>query len=527
MTIYIISSKEGHHAEQPGPEPKGQVSCLMFRSLSRRIMEPNFSAKDLKHYPHFDRRLSIEEAEKIVSDPDRVSSNKFYPFFLFHETWQPFRTSDGGRPKPKSRPIRYASRRDAYILTHYRRILAEKYEERLVALGIDECPIAYRKIPMRTGGGKCNIDFAKDAFDEIEKQGDCVAIALDIKGYFENLDHARIKKIWCELLGVKRLPPDHFTVFKNVTRYHVVDQKEVYRRLGFIETVVVNGFERERYTTPFREMPTQLCSPREFREKICGGDPALPSLVKPNCDDKGTLLDHGVPQGAPISDLIANFYLLEFDLALNAYAKSKGGRYMRYSDDILLIVPGSDLEANEAEAFAVEEIKKYGKAIEIKEAKTCIVRFFRSDDCKNLSFEHVRGPQGKNGFEYLGFRFDGKLVYVRDSTISRLYRKVSLSAKGVARGFANAHPDKNASEILLNFNYSDFSQRFSRVHPDELSPDDYGTWTFYSYLKRASETFGEKGSPILPQARNFKKIMKARIAVAMVRAVARRDSASP
>lgn len=138
----------------------------------------------------------------------------------------------------------------------------------------------------------------------------------------------------------------------------------------------------------------------------------------------------------------------------------------------------------------------------------------------------MRGPQGKNGFEYLGFRFDGKKVYVRDSTISRLYRKVALSAKGVAAGFADAHPDMNASEILATFNYSNFSQRFSRVHPDELSPDDYGTWTFYSYLKRASETFGERGSPILPQARNFKTIMKERIAQAMSRAVARRDKAA-
>lgn len=390
-------------------------------------------------------------------------------------------------------------------------------------MGIEDCPIAYRKIRKGHGGGKCNIDFAKDAFDEIERQGDCVAIALDIKGYFESLDHDHIKKIWCDLLGVERLPSDHFTVFRNITRYHVVDQKDVYRRLGFIETVMVDGHPRERYTTPFRKMPTQLCTPAEFRDKICGGDPELPSLVRPNCDEEGKLLDHGIPQGAPISDLIANFYLLNFDVALNAYAKARGGRYMRYSDDILLIVPGGDEEAVQAEAFAVDEIKKYGAAIQIKEAKTCIVRFYRTGD--ELMFEHVRGPQGKNGFEYLGFRFDGKLVYVRDSTISRLYRKVALSAKGVARGFANAHPDKNAAEILASFNYSNFSQRFSRVHPDELSPDDYGTWTFYSYLKRASETFGARGTPILPQARNFNKIMKERIATAMVRAVVRRDKA--
>jgi hypothetical protein len=350
-------------------------------------MATDFTSKDLKHYPHFDRRIGIEEIEEIVSDPDRVAKNKFYPFFLYHETWQPFRTARGGRPEKKSRPIRYAGRRDAYILTHYRRILAEKYEARLLELGIQDCPIAYRKIPKKGGGGKCNIDFAKDAFDEIDKQGNCVAVALDIKGYFENLDHSLIKKIWCDLLGVESLPKDHYSVFKNMTRYHVVDQKKVYRRLGFIATTTENGHSRDTYRVPCKNMPTQLCSPAEFRKKICGGDPALPSLVRSNSDKHGKPLDHGIPQGAPISDLIANFYLLGFDLALNAYATERGGRYMRYSDDILLIVPGADAEAAAAEKVAVHEIAKHGACLKIKGSKTCIVKFSNKGDL--LKFEHL------------------------------------------------------------------------------------------------------------------------------------------
>lgn len=468
-----------------------------------------------------------------MSDPKRVASNKFYPFFLFHETWQPYRTADAGKPSTKSRPIRYAARRDAYILTHYRRILSEKYEARLAELGIGHCPIAYRKLPKAGGGGKCNIDFAKDAFDEIDRQGDCVAVALDIKGYFENLDHGRIKDVWCELLETDKLPPDHYAVYKNITRYHVVDQKAVYRRLGFLETVEVNGAQQERYTVPYREMPTQLCTPAEFREKICGGDPKLQSLVRGNVDEDGNPLLHGVPQGAPISDLIANFYLLDFDVAMNLYATERGGRYMRYSDDILIIVPGGKTQANEAEAFAVGEIKKFGDALQIKETKTCIVCFKRT--VKGLSYESLRDPYGKNGLEYLGFRFDGRQVYIRDSTISRLYRKVARSAKGVANGIAQANPDKNARQLLDNFDYSGFSERFIRVRPHDYQDDtgkvlkrrfdanDPNTWTFYSYLKRASETFGDRGAPILRQARNFKPILKKRVTAAMVRAVARRD----
>ena len=496
----------------------------MFRPYSRMDMDIDFSASDLKYYPHFDRRLSVEEAKKIICDPSRVASNKFYPFFLYTQKWQPFRTSKDRpeKPEPKTRPIRYSSRRDAYILTYYRRLLAQKYELKLQNMGIEDCPIAYRKIKKPTGGGKCNIDFAKDAFDEIEGQGNCVAVALDIKGYFESLDHKKIKRIWCELLGVERLPPDHFTVFKNITNYHVVDQREVLKRLGFIKNVCVNGITRERYTVSRKDMPSQICSPREFREKICGGNPNYPSLIRGNCDEHGNLLDYGIPQGAPISDLIANFYLLEFDVSLNNYALERNGRYMRYSDDILLIIPGGASEADAAEEFAANEIKNHGDKLVIKQEKTCIVKFYNHGSA--LKFEHLRGPQGKNGFEYLGFRFDGKLVYVRDSTISRLYRKVSLSAKGIARGFAISHPDKTATEIISTFNYSNFSQRFSRKQADKLSPDDYSTWTFYSYLKRASEIFGAKGTPILPQARNFNKFMKERVEAAITKAVIRRDS---
>ncbi len=390
-------------------------------------------------------------------------------------------------------------------------------------MGIGHCPVAYRKIASPNGGGKCNIDFAKEAFDTICKQDNCVAIALDIKSFFESLDHDRIKEVWCRLLEVERLPPDHFAVFKNITRYHVVDQKDAYRRLGFIEEITqANGQTRDRYTIPRRKMPTQLCTPAEFREKICGGLPNLPSLVKPNADESGNLRNHGIPQGVPISDLIANFYLLDFDCEMERYVSQKGGTYLRYSDDILLIVPSNEAQAFEAEKHVAECMKKCGPAMKINEKKTSMVQFSRRG--KNLAFNHLRGTQGKNGFEYLGFRFDGNQIYVRDSTISRFYRKVTLAAKAVTREFADAHPEKDASELLSIFNYSGFSQRFSRVCFDKFLVDDYRTWTFFSYVKRAHKIFGEqRGAPIIPQVRNFKKIMRERIADSMKRAVKRRD----
>ena len=490
----------------------------MFRPHSRGHMADDFSltTSDLKHYPHFDAPISLKVIERLVTDEKRVTSNKFFPFFLYHEEWQPYRSADAAKPEQKSRPIRYGARRDAYIFAHYRRKLSVFYENRLVEMGISDCPIAYRQIPKPgTNGGKCNIDFAKDAFDEVDRLGDCVAVALDIKGYFENLSHSRIKSIWCDLLGVDELPPDHYAVFKNITKYHFVDQRSVYRRLDYIGPIKRGKHIIEGFTVPYREMPKQLCSPEDFRAKICGGDPAIQSLVEKN------ELPHGVPQGAPISDLIANFYLIDFDAKLTQFARERGGRYMRYSDDILLIIPGGEFEADAATKFATNEIRKHGEALEIKETKTCVVRFARSGH--ELSYEHLTGPQGRNGLEYLGFRYDGKKVYIRESTISRLYRKVSVAAKRDGTMHVLSNPTASPAALIGSFNYSLFSQKFSRVKKGELT-DDYKSWTFYSYLKRASHTFGPKGDRILPQARNFKEQMKERVRKAIVRAHARQGS---
>ncbi len=473
---------------------------------------------DLKHYPHFDAPISLNEIERLVTNPKRVAANTFYPFFLYHEEWQPYRSTDVAKPEKKSRPIRYGARRDAYVFANYRRKLAVLYEQRLQELGISDCPIAYRKISKPgSNGGKCNIDFAKDAFDEVDRQGDCVSVALDIKGYLESLLHNRIKCIWRDLLGVDELPPDHYAVFKNITRYRFVDQRSAYRRLGFLRPVQRGNLMVEGFTVPHRDMPKQICSNEVFRAKVCGDDPAYKSLVQRN------ELPHGVPQGAPISDLIANFYLLDFDAAMNAYAHERRGVYMRYSDDILLIVPGGGDEALAATAFATSEIQNHGEALVIKDAKTCVVQFERSG--QSLTYKHLTGPQGQNGLEYLGFRYDGKKVYVRESTMSRLYRKVSVAAKRDGTQHVIGNRGVSPAALIGSFNYSLFSQRFSRVKKGELT-NDYKSWTFYSYLKRAAQTFGGKGDRILPQARNFKKQMRSRVEKAILRAHARQNPKS-
>jgi hypothetical protein len=126
------------------------------------------SERELKRYPHFDKFLPPDEIVAIVKNPERVRTNAFYPFLRYIKSWQPFRSNDVPHKK-KERPIRYASRRDAYIFAYYRYLLSERYEALLKDLDLSECVIAYRKIPVQGEGGrgKCNIHFAKDAFDSL------------------------------------------------------------------------------------------------------------------------------------------------------------------------------------------------------------------------------------------------------------------------------------------------------------------------------------------------------------------------
>jgi hypothetical protein len=74
------------------------------------------------------------------------------------------------------------------------------------------------------------------------------------------------------------------------------------------------------------------------------------------------------------------------------------------------------------------QIAAFGPKIAIKPAKTSVVAYTVANAGK-LAFELIDGMQGRNGLEYLGFRFDGRRVYLRDSTLSGFYRKMGWKAR--------------------------------------------------------------------------------------------------
>ncbi|OAP43553.1 hypothetical protein ATB98_24520 [Sinorhizobium saheli] len=456
-----------------------------------------------KSYPHFDAFLSEDDARSLAADPTRVASHAFFPFLRYHQRWTKF-TDKGEKGDVKERPIRFASRADSYIFSYYRHLLSQPFEKELKERGLDGSVLAYRRVIGANGRGQCNIHFALEAISAIRALGNCCAIALDISSFFESLDHGRLKAIWCGLLGTDRLPADHYRVFQAITAYSVVDREELFERLGYIGPKYMSktGEPINGYLVEKSLIPRRLCTGQEFREKIAGGD-GQKSLIKKHRKP------YGIPQGSPISDLLANFYLLDFDTAVKAKVDGMGGRYFRYSDDILIVVPVDRVAAVELEEWVRSQIVLHGPKLRIKAEKSAIFCYEGSGG--DQSWSRIMGEQGKNGLEYLGFRYDGRNMFLRDSTLSGLQRKAAASAKRVALGLLRRYPEKSTDQIIAEFNVSAFLQRYGRVQDFESKADDVRNWTFWTYATRAAKITAPLGLPIYRQLRNYRRNMRAHL----------------
>ncbi|WP_286721929.1 reverse transcriptase domain-containing protein [Devosia sp. 63-57] len=457
----------------------------------------------VRQYPHFDPLISKTDAEGVATDPKRVAEHKFYPFLKYDDRWTRF-APKGAKGKVKSRPIRFAARLDACVFSYYRTKLSARYEAWLSAAGLEGEVLAYRRIPKKNGGGKSNIEFAKEAFDTVRAYGSCCVVALDISDFFENLDHGVLQRRWAALLDAKLLPADHFQVFKALTRYAYVDVKKAYERLGYFGLKTrPDGSKVEGYLRAKKDIPKQLCDGRTFRSKITG-DGADPSIIVVNKTGKG------VPQGAPLSDLLANLYMFEFDKAVSDRMESLGGTYMRYSDDILLIAPVNVAEGEKLEEWVRKSIATYAPGLDIKEEKSSLHLVEPDGSDQRVSAILPSGKPNKN-LEYLGFKYDGKHILIRDKTMSSLYRKVAANCRAIAHSFAKRYQGKSTAEIMSMANVEKLIQAFGPVRDFETKSDDYRKWTFSTYVKRASKVMGPLGNPISRQTRRLRSVIRQRL----------------
>ncbi|CUB04177.1 antiviral reverse transcriptase Drt2 [Marinomonas fungiae] len=338
-------------------------------------------------YLHFDHPVSYDKANSIVRAPDLVAKYSFFPFISYEIQSKKITKDTNGKVKikTKDRPIAYSAHIDSHIYSYYCEILSNLYENRIRSLGLDKSIIAFRSLD------KSNIDFAYEAFQEIKKMGECSAVALDFTKFFDTLDHNLIKESWCNLLGVNHLPKDHYNVYKSITKFSMVKKIELYKLLN----ISPHNSKKDR---------VRVCSISDFRNIVRAN-----GLIKPNTHH------YGIPQGSPISALLSNIYMLNFDLAMKKYADSYNGKYFRYCDDMLFIVPTEirDIVAEKAQ----KEVRKL--KVSINTSKTELRTFTYNNN--SLTTDKM--------LQYLGFLFDGENIYLRSSSLARYSERMKRGVR--------------------------------------------------------------------------------------------------
>jgi hypothetical protein len=366
-----------------------------------------------KKYPHFDLPLSYKHAQALVSDPQKIPSHSFHPFLAYEKIARRFKGRNN--ISVKKRPIKYAAHKDGYIYSYYAKKISESYEARVNALGIDKNVIAYR-----SGKGN-NVDFANAAFDEIDRRGSCVAIALDISGFFDHINHQNLKEEWCITIGQSKLPSDHFALFKSLTGYSEVNRDACFARL------------KEHIPTFDCKNPgAQICDDNDFRRIIKGRGTGIKTLVEKNTKK------FGIPQGTAMSALLSNIYMIPFDQAMNKLANEVDGYYRRYSDDILWICDAKhkDIVLKEVD----KNLQKRGDSLVRKDEKTDISIF---------------SPTSDKPFQYLGFTYDGKKRLLRSQTLARYWRRMVYATRSVKREADKAKKiGKNGNHFRKKLNLS-------------------------------------------------------------------------
>jgi len=437
-----------------------------------------------RSYAHFDFPLAKDKATKLVSNPQNIKQHAFMPLIAdYVKSVSKKRAPSGKRIyEKKRRPIAYASHSDSYIYSFYslklNTLLEKQYKTDPLC---SQAVLAYRKFP--DGHSNTNIHFANDVFNDIKERDNCVVIALDVEGFFDNLNHLILKEAWESLLKVSRLPNDHFAVYKAATRSsaifrpllgEILRQPEVRRRRGNKNLKICKITTFRKHVAPKLE-PFQNIIARIKKEK------KAPDLTK------------GIPQGLPISATLANLYMLETDRFLAQYVNELNGVYRRYSDDILFIIPKK--HAKQIEDTAVKEIENI--CLKIQQEKTQRI-LFQQINGKKRAFsldDEYKSDNKLTRVEYLGFSFDGEQVLIKNSTVTRFMMKASKTIKQAQRSALaeskrlNRKPKLKKRKLFARLTTLGYGSAYGTIvyekEKENVIPSIFPRLGFFEYAKRA------------------------------------------
>jgi len=347
--------------------------------------------KKLRTYQHIDDALDLDNEQafqRVVRVIEDIKNHQFLPFIKREEIKIRFRKNKEGevRRSRKLRPIMYASHIDAHIYSYYNFILQQKYEEYLENSNLSENVTAYRKIKIEeTDRGKSNIHFAKEVFDHIQKQSECVVITQDIEGFFDNLNHTQLKEKICKVSTTQKLDESLYKVFRSLTAHRYIEHSD------FIDKKIKRKTKNNRY--------------------------AIYNTLRGLVHENKTNI--GIPQGSPISGLLANIYLIDFDLEIKTSFPDVF--YRRYSDDLVFVCRDDQKES--LLLFIDSKIKE--SKLRINASKSFVTYFKKVNGdlvCEKVT-DGLGEQKSRDYVDYLGLEFSGRNILLRKNTIQKLKRK--------------------------------------------------------------------------------------------------------
>lgn len=452
--------------------------------LWERFVEKIMKADKPKTYKQFDNIFDFasksDKIKDLVSDPSlkKMGRHSFAPHLKILVKTPRYKFDESINTydlETKIRPISFSSHFDSYIYSFYAFGLTEAYQTYIKKEKFDHCVLAYRS----DLGGDCNIQFAKRAFDLVKSmvstEGKCSAIALDITGYFDNIDHDLLKEKWCSIIGEKELPLDQYKVFRSLTAYSYVGKASFLKHFG------IDTEKAEKFHNLLDLIPDTLSGTSYLEKFNLIRKRQLLVRNKPKINHDGTFSNRGIPQGSPMSSVLSNIYLIDFDRWLSNLGRIMGFGYMRYCDDLLIICESKDvvyLNNN-----VIEEIRSRYK-LKINQKKTEIVEFRPNDSGKVRGF-NIKKPAGRvttksneqqfyQSLQYLGFEFNGENIYIRPGSLSRYFRKAKGRVlKTMMMAYGKRSKKEKISKKQLYFRYSHFGKRNFITYAQNAAKHEY------------------------------------------------------
>ncbi len=420
--------------------------------------------KSKKGYAHFDQRTDMSKCHRYISNSKNIASHGFYPFIHYEKKMYKYHKRKGR--VPKARDICYASHIDRCIYQLYSHILNELYNIEIHNRGIASVPVAYR-----TDLNVSNIELSQRAYNFIRSSAPCYVMIGDFTGFFDNLNHSYLKKQWCNLLGVEHLPEDHYKVFRSVTKFSKVELSDIYEINGLSDSYSgwrkLNSLNRVLTKKQFHEN----------RSKI---------ITNPN--------PYGIPQGSPISAILANLYMIDVDKIVFDLVNKLNGLYMRYSDDFIIVLPKSHPDFSMDVVSEINSIFNSIDGLQLEPDKTKHYTYSNETIIRIDNQSDTTVPNTHTTIDFLGFSFDGTKITIRPKTISKYYYRMYSKAKTITRNKGFTKDGKRISKENLYKNYSIRGAKKGN---------------FLTYVERSKARFGNNEDIDKSTKNHMQKIRKA------------------